>query len=271
MDLRSLALVKSLKNAPLLSDDLPIAKAFDRSLFADTPHNITINFDQKLGHIYEQALESLINASPSLSCLASHIQIFDETKRTIGELDFILFDHTHKKHVHLELAVKFYLAYEGEIGWVYPGPNATDNWHRKLAHMESHQLKLSQTKEAKKLLAERFEIDAIEQRQLIYGCLFVPIDSKNAAPEPASMSKSRQRGEWLYASQWHEHFGDLKDVFIIPKPLWPLEISPETIPLFEGEPAQTLLERANKNCTMFMREGSRTKYFLVPNIWPGLI
>lgn len=172
----------------------------------------------------------------------------------------------HQQHIHLEIAVKFYLARETPDGWQYPGPNANDNWQRKLDHMQSHQLTLSQTPEAQALLAQHFNIDSIKTQQLIYGCLFTPLGCRQL-PQPDAMATDRQAGRWLYISQWEEAFGDIQNVLLLPKPLWPLQVSKNTIPLFENIAASTLIEAAQERCTMFVLEDTSEKLFLVPDAW----
>lgn len=266
MDLKSAAIIENLKSAPLLAGDLPLVPTFDRSLFGDVQRGAGLNFDQKLGHLYEQALGGLINSSPSLSCLASHLQVFSDTRRTLGEMDFILRDHTSNQHIHLELAVKFYLARKSPDGWQFPGPNANDNWQRKLDHMLQRQLTLSQAPEAQTLLYERFNIKEIKVQQLIYGCLFIPLECHDI-PRPQFMSPSRQEGRWLYARQWSENLSSIKEALLIPKPLWPVEISSETRVLFEKASVETLIEQGNERCTMFALKDTDQKMFLVPDTW----
>lgn len=266
MQKQSRAILDSLKNTPLLAHDLPVAQPFDRSLFGDVRDETVLKFDQKLGHLYEDALETLIAQSPSLSCVAGHVQVFDDTKRTLGEMDFIVYDHVHNHHIHLELAVKFYLAVPDENGWLYPGPNARDNWNRKLDHMLNHQLTLGQTPEAQSMLNDRFNIQTLQAQHLIYGRLFIPIDC-DMPPEPAMMAGDKQTGRWLYVSQWQDYFGDVQNVFHIPKPLWPIEINHETMGLFETITAEHLITRAENHCTMVIPEGSKTPVFVAPNTW----
>jgi len=267
MNPKTAALIESLKNAPLLAEDIPMATVFDRSLFGDIDEDCVLNFDQKLGHLYEQALESLIDSSPALSRLASNLQIFDDNKRTIGEMDYVLFDRENEIHIHLELAVKFYLARRAPEGWIYPGPNATDNWHRKLKHMRARQLVLAQTEPARKFLSEQFDIKDIQAQYLIYGCLFIPFDCIDP-PQPQSMSAQRQQGRWLYVHQWPAQFANVKDVRIIPKALWPVEISSLMMDMFEKTSTAALLEQAKTNCVMFVEEGGDgQKWFLVPDDW----
>ena len=269
MILMTAALIDSLINAPVLAGDLPMAAVFDRSLFGDAHnHSVVLNFEQKLGHLYEQALEALIKASPALSCIDSHVQIFDCNKRTLGELDFVIFDHDRNRYIHLELAVKFYLACPSPSGgWRYPGPNASDNWQRKINHMCAHQLTLSQTPEARTVLRERFDIADITAQHLIYGCVFVPIICDDP-PTPEFMAINKQQGRWLYTREWAAHFSDVKDVLFIPKPLWPVVVSQENSKIFPRISVQDLMARAGKHCTMFALEGKSEKMFLVPESWP---
>ncbi len=268
MSTHSSAIIESLKSAPLLANDLPQASAFDRSLFNNVDVTAELNFDQKLGHLYEQALEILIKATPSLELLGSHVQVFDGDNRTIGELDFILFERALNRHIHLELAVKFYLAHEGKNGWRYPGPNATDNWHKKLNRMQAHQLMLSHRSETQKLLSSRFGITKIDVQHLIYGCLFTPIDTDELL-EPNHMAGDGQTGQWLYAKQWQDALKDDVEILLLPKPLWPVMLTAENKKLLEVLSKEKLLELAHNHCVMFAFKNSETKYFMVPDQWPS--
>ncbi|MEN8862546.1 MAG: DUF1853 family protein, partial [Lentimonas sp.] len=117
MDHYETALLDSLQCTPLLVGDLPEAECFDRSLIEGSSLNAELNFNQKLGHLYEDALEILLGASNQVELLASSLQVFDPNGRTLGELDFLLRETAGGQHVHLELAVKFYLAVERDGEW----------------------------------------------------------------------------------------------------------------------------------------------------------
>lgn len=262
----SQALMQSLRTAPLLGGDLPQAPCFDRVLFGELPKDITLNFEQKLGRIYEEALGTLIEASPALRLLAANVQIFNAEGQTIGELDYLLRDQSGQA-LHLELAVKFYLAIEERDGsWRYPGPNATDNWQRKLERLKTHQLALSQTPEAKELLKSEFDIDEIKARQLIYGCLFFHVHGTRA-PLPEGVAKNCRTGRWLRVSEWDSTFDNDMQPLIIPKTLWPVPPSPELLPLYKNAGRDELINAARENCTMFTFENSPDVWFLAPDDW----
>jgi len=260
------ALIDSLKAAPLLVSDLPEAVSFDRELFANTTSAVELNYNQKLGYLYETALEHLIISSPNIELIAKNLQIFDENKRTIGELDYILRDKRCDLNIHLELAVKFYLALETRKGWQYPGPDCRDNWHRKLKRLRSHQLAMLTNKDTQRLLAERFDIYEIITQQLIYGCIFTPWNCEQKA-QPEFVSAQSRQGRWLYIHQWKEAFKGDEKIFMIPKVFWPVQITSDTLPLFDAISVQDLKNLAQNQCVMFTFEGDLTPWFLVSDCW----
>lgn len=266
MTSESLEIIQSLKDTNLLAGELSEAEIFDRALFGEVDRNTILNFDQKLGHLYEDALEALIQNSPSLELIASHVQIFDEKKQTIGELDFVVFDKTNERHIHLELAVKFYLGIETSNGWKFSGPDQRDNWQRKLERLKNHQLILTHRSEAKALLKDNFGIETIVPQQLIYGQLFSPVEATDM-PDPEGVSNISRRGKWLYMDQWDDHFDGVDEVLCIPKHLWPVEVNKATQSLFKTVSVTELKEMAKERCVMFCLTGDTDPWFLVPNEW----
>lgn len=257
---------QSLLTGPLLVGDLSEAAVLDRSLFGEVEPERTLNFNQKLGHLYEDALEQLLDASNSLERLASHMQIIDDAKVTLGELDFVLYDKLTETHIHLELAVKFYLAVETSNGWEFPGPDPRDNWQRKLDRMRTHQFVLSQYPTARHQLKERFGIERIKARQLIYGCIFLPMTCE-AVPLPDSIATNARKGRWLYASEWNKFFSEVEEVLRVPKVLWPVELCEGVQASLETIDIGKLHSLSKERCTMFVLPGSVEPRFLVPDNW----
>ncbi|MFQ3240660.1 MAG: hypothetical protein ACI9A1_000286 [Lentimonas sp.] len=261
------ALLDSLQAAPLLVGDLAEAAVLDRAFLGGcVAEGVELNFKQKLGHLYEDALECLLEASERLDLLASHVQVVNEAGITLGELDFVLYDRLQQKHVHLELAVKFYLATQTSEGWIYPGPDPRDNWQRKLDRMRSHQLLLSQRPEARRLLKDRLNIDVVEVRQLIYGRLFSPLISAGS-PLPDAIAPDAQRGRWLYVREWQSWFSEVSEVCLVPKSLWPVVLTSDLKSELRRVGAVELLSLAEERCTMFVLPDSVEPFFLVPNDW----
>jgi len=198
MNAQTSVILNSLKRSPLLVGDVLSADVFERNLLGDPDEGMALDYEQKLGHLYEDALERLIDSAPSLDRIASNLQIFDENRRTIGELDFVVRDKQSGHYIHLELAVKFYLAIKRDDG---------------------------------------------------------------------AISGNARIGRWLYVSQWDDYLSHIHDAFIIPKPLWPVEISDDVRPLLTPVTVEELKQAAQERCTMFTIAGSHDVWFLAPDDW----
>ena len=260
---------ESLIDAPLLVGNLPESQVFNRPGLRMPKAECALSFDQKLGHLYEDALGAIIEASPDLDCLASHLQVFDLSGITLGEMDFVVFDRAKKSYIHLELAVKFYLAVEIDGAWQFPGPDPRDNWQRKLERLCSHQLRLSGLDEAKVLLKERLGIQKMAVEHLIYGRVFYPVTSVER-PAIEAMRLSAQTGRWLFVSQVNEYLNKIETVYLIEKPLWAVPLTSSLLSTLRVMPIDDLRSMAAERCVMFVPPASREPYFLVPDGWPDL-
>ncbi|NQY31786.1 MAG: DUF1853 family protein [Coraliomargarita sp.] len=268
MDLWTEALLSSLSDASLLVGDLPEAKCFTRSKLGTGVSGFHLNFEQKLGHLYEDALLHLLEQSEVLSPLAAHLQVIDGSRVTVGEMDFLVRDAQAQRDLHLELAVKFYLAHQRDCRWHFPGPDARDNWHRKLARMRTHQLRMTERPEARELLREQFGVEEVDVQQLIYGRLFVPVE-RDDCPLPEGMSEDGLRGRWLYCHQWGRLFASVKTIRVIPKLLWPALLNEALVESLPVVSEADLLGQASVRCTMFVAGDSPEPFFLVPDSWPN--
>ncbi len=259
-------LLQSLIKTPLLVDRLGDIKSFDRNKFSPIPKNTNLNFDQKLGHLYEDALTLILKKSKDIELITNNHQIYDQDKQTLGELDYIIFDRALEKYIHLELAVKFYLAIKVGEDWQYPGPDQRDNWFKKSNHMINHQLELSNRVQAKENLKNNYDIHSINVEHLIYGCLFFPITAKDLI-FPKHLSKNARIGRWLYHHQWDAFFPNHKTIKHIPKFLWPVQFTKDNRAILQSLSITDLKALATDRCTMFMTENTDQPYFLVPNEW----
>ena len=266
------AICGSIVENPLMLGEVDSVQPFDRSLLGSIPQEAKLNFDQKLGHLYEQALALLIDSSEQLDLVAKNLQVFDGAGRTIGELDFVLQDISSGRHIHLELAMKFYLGVCGYDGWTFPGPDPKDNWLRKLDRMRTHQWQLCQRPETKALLHERFGIQAISTEHLILGRIFYPHEVSEA-PMPERVLESAGRGRWLRVRDFDQFLGHVTEVYLVDKPLWLVGSASRFSSLADTcSPAtvQALKERAAERCFMFHFPESSGPWFLVPDSWPGI-
>jgi hypothetical protein len=258
----SRSLLKSLVHGPLLVTDLPEAQTLGTNGLALPVAPSTLNLQQKLGHLYEDALSVLLRASPTFDVLEENLQIQEDAHTTVGELDFLLRKREGGQLIHLELATKFYLAAETGNGIILPGPDARDNYYRKLRRLREHQLVLTRTHQH--CLPERYREEAIIVKQLIYGCFFDHVNaSKQASPDFAN--RHCRRGRWLHAHECVDYFSPGTRLEIIPKPLWPVPLK-----LLQGIKLERWShEQPVDRCLMVRVANERTPYFIAPSGYPG--
>lgn len=277
------ALFQSLVHGPLLVGDLPEAVTFPyhqlavpTGLEADRPG---LNLNQKLGHLYESALAVLLEASPRYDLIAQNLQLQKDAHTTVGELDFLLRDLSDGRLVHLELATKFYLAVRTEAGLKLPGPDARDNYFRKIQRLREHQLVLAD--KHRDVLAEAYRDEPIVVRQLIYGCLFERISMHEPGGHAPATSAERdggvspqrlleylnpdcRRGRWLSVDQCRDYFSADTELRVIPKTLWPVPLDfLDGIPLERWAPPAQI-----DRCVMLRVNDETAPYFVAPAGYP---
>ena len=71
---------------------LDASEPFDTGSLQMPTREVQLDFDQKLGHLYEDALAVLLAESPRYALISKNKQIINEGKQTLGELDFLLLD-----------------------------------------------------------------------------------------------------------------------------------------------------------------------------------
>jgi len=259
------ALFQSLIEGPLLLADLPEGAVFPSHSLLPPKQASALNLQQKLGHLYEDALAVMLESTPRYDTLAQGLQIRQDVGHTLGELDFLVRDLVLDRLIHLELAVKFYLAIETESGFFLPGPDARDHYFRKLEKMRSHQLIL--VEKFRDLLPEKFREEEIVVQQLMHGCIFNHVYASRPV-EAEFLNPKGRRGKWLHVEECAEYFGKTVLLEIIPKPLWPVPMEiMEGIALEKWKPDEEM-----DRCVM-VREGGgndteNLPYFIAPNGYP---
>ncbi|MDE0836980.1 MAG: DUF1853 family protein [Akkermansiaceae bacterium] len=260
-DIVSKALFQSLIEGPLLLDDLPEATAFPSDSLVAPKEATPLNLEQKLGYLYEDALAVMLESTPRYDPLERGIQIRREAGHTLGELDFLVRDLTSGRLIHLELAVKFYLAVETDSGLLLPGPDARDNYFRKLEKLRSHQLVL--VDKFRDLLPEKFREEEIVSQQLVQGCIFNHVNASRPVEEEFLNPKGR-RGKWLHAEECADYFGENALLEIVPKPLWPVPLE-----IMEGVQLEKWkVDDGMDRCVMVRSDVENLAYFIAPNGYP---
>lgn len=135
-----------------------------------------------LGKRAERFLEDFLNQSKRYDVLASNIQIIDD-KKTLGELDFIIYDNQKQQHIHLEQVYKFYV-YDPRFiketdRWI--GPNRKDSLQEKIDKLNLHQFPLLRHPTTQKILGDlNISTKNIAQQVCFKAHCFVP---KGMAPK----------------------------------------------------------------------------------------
>ncbi len=130
----------------------------------------------RLGNRLERFFAYIIQQSGRYELLAENIQVFED-KRTLGELDFILYDNISGENIHVELGGKLYLydiAKEEELTrWI--GPNRRDSLLKKTAKLQQKQFPLLYN-DASKMIFDllQIEVKSIQQQVCLKARLFVP-------------------------------------------------------------------------------------------------
>ncbi|MGJ8671912.1 DUF1853 family protein [Rubritalea sp.] len=268
-ELYTRAIHESLLSPSVMVGDLPISTSFTPSkLQLPRRDNPQLNFNQKLGHLYEDALAQILSSSTAYKLLAKNTQLITAQKQTIGELDFLLLDTERNEHIHLELAVKFYLIHEQNREPQYPGPDARDNYQRKLTRLINHQLTLTQREDTQELITPLTNSSTIKVQHLIHGIFFDHIHAKTT-PLPEYASSNVRRRKWMYFSEMSKNSPSLHTVRVIPKPLWLCEITSEIFQTLVEVPLKELSELAQERCTLCINSSDTHPYFVVPDSWPN--
>ena len=256
------ALLKSILEGSLLVGDLPESKCFCRSTLRRPQVLPDLNIRQKLGHLFEDALASLLVASSKVDLLEQNLQLLDEDRTTVGEMDFLIRKHSDNALVHLELATKFYLAVETPSGLALPGPDARDNYFRKLARLRDHQLQLP--RKFRFCLPPKYRSDSITTQQLVYGCLFDHVEASQTS-RPEFVLDNCRRGKWIHQQDCERYFGSDSKFELVPKALWPVPFELLEDVKLEPWTPQGSLDR----CLMVRVEHDLTPYFIAPANYPN--
>ena len=153
--------------------------------------------DGRLGLYYETLWHYLLSNDPEIEFIAHNLPVRDG-KRTIGEFDCLYWSQREQQHIHLELAVKFYLGVPDRGIWL--GPGQKDRLDLKLARLEDHQARLSHHPCAQALLAD-IGIKHCESRIDLKGYLFQP---EAGMPAPEDYDQRNRMFNWYPLSRFGE-------------------------------------------------------------------
>jgi len=164
-----------------------------------------------LGKRMESFFEIAIKFSKRYKLIASNIQI-NQQKITLGELDFLLYDHQNKRPLHVELVYKIYIL-DPEVGQdekMLIGPNRKDSFLKKMEKISSKQLPLLKHPETQ-IYLEKYDLDMDEIEQQI--CFKAQLYSK----DPDS---TLQNGKYLSFQEFQKLDKNGAEFYAPKKNLW---------------------------------------------------
>lgn len=169
----------------------------------------------KLGIYFERLWHFFLREDPAVELIGFNLPV-REAGQTLGEFDVLYFCASRQCHVHLELAVKFYLGFPtspaatvSSLWRQWLGPNSKDRLDLKLNHMLDRQIRLSEQPAARALLVDK-GITELRREVEMKGYLFQPMT--HALPAPFAYNSARPMCSWLTLGDLlREHEGLLRD------------------------------------------------------------
>lgn len=225
---------------------------------------------QRLGVYLECLWQFLLQQHPNYQLIGHNLPVY-EGKRTLGELDIVYRDLQQEQFVHLEIAVKFYLAVPDQdatrlSSWW--GPNSKDQLQRKYNRLCDHQLPLSATTQGRTMLGS-MGIKSCQRQWAVRGRLFIaPAES---AGLPTAVADNATVHHWYYLSQF-EVPAAVDSWCILSRQQW---LSPQYLSTGQGSDFADIHQQLTaatrpKMIAGFDSEGNEIeRYFICPSDWPA--
>ena len=215
---------------------------------------------RRLGLYFEQLYGYAMAAFLGQRILAQNLAL-RVAGRTLGELDFLLQDLATGQVSHHEIAVKFYMGWQGvdpaanptakAPGWY--GPDTRDNLDAKLQRLREHQLPMWQGESGRACLRERGLPSPDASVLALYGYLFQPMEG--VGPRLPDVIGGRfGNHRWVDAEKNRQHLEENTYQVIIRKPDWlgpvqyPADFQPESIQ--QGPLAGQLQHALNRSAVL---------------------
>ncbi|MDX1587352.1 MAG: DUF1853 family protein [Oleiphilaceae bacterium] len=162
-------------------------------LLSEVPH-------PRLGLYFERLYECLMTEVLGWELLVKNLPVRG-SRKTLGELDFVLRNPHTGGIEHHEIAVKFYLGHQksGHESALWYGPNASDRLDIKTRRLLEHQSQITRLPEAAAALKAAGIHEVPRSCIFMPGYLFYPPEP--GFPSPPGAPADHHRGHWLYLEQ----------------------------------------------------------------------
>jgi hypothetical protein len=148
----------------------------------------------RLGVYFERLWHFFLHQNPDTELVAHNLPVHQDG-RTAGEFDCLYYCRRRMRYVHLELAVKYYLAAPGkerpDRPWL--GPDTRERLDVKLTQLLERQIRLSEAPAAGPLLAG-LGVESPLREIALKGYLFQPL--AGALPPPG-YNNENPMNDWL--------------------------------------------------------------------------
>jgi hypothetical protein len=234
----------------------------------------------RLGKYYEQLWHFFLQQDPETELLAHNLPVQGE-HRTLGEFDCIYYCARRDCHVHLELAVKYYLGVNGNSAadvaadaerWL--GPDSRDSLDAKLEQLLRRQIVLGDLPEAQPAL-RGLGITNLEKEIALKGYLFWPRHKQMEAP---AYNAECRHNHWLHYNELEAYCAvlDASSMVMLPRLRWlskahcinraeriPTDILAQRVAEhFSRDPFPLLIAALNHS------GGEQSRFFVTPDRWP---
>lgn len=217
---------------------------------------LTERASHRVGRYFESLVLFWLERIRKVEIVAHGHQIRDGN-RTIGEIDFLFRDEEGRLN-HWEAAVKFFLHCPQPTGSHFPGPNAKDNFERKVSKLFDKQLPLSK---------EHFS-DVDIRKAFVRGVMFYHPNVGEPDTLPYRLAGDHQRGRWIRSSELKFlEQPTVRSFVIVPKPTW--LAAPQTSPATIGE-LENHFARFDFPMMLSVIDEAKEerRMFVVPETWP---
>ncbi len=246
-------------NSPSLIDDAEVVSLKSGDIDADELKRF---LDERPGHRVGRYFENLVafwlDRIVGVEMVAAGEQVWEGT-RTVGEIDFV-FRTNSSTLVHWETAVKFFLHCPNDGDSDFPGPNASDNFERKMTKLFEKQLPLS----------DRVYPDVVQRRAFVRGRMFYHPSVGEPELFPDRLAPNHLRGTWIRESEldWFDEFESSRGLIVM-KPYWLATPVDQTsrVPVSELCDQLGAHFRCSRNPALVAVEGAGY-VFVVPETWP---
>ena len=223
----------------------PLRRAWLEKLDRDASPLLThlsVLHSRRLGVYFESLWHFFLAQDPEVELVAHNLPVTSDG-RTLGEFDCIYFCRRRQRHVHLELAVKFYLGWRDAPDKVsvsdwsdWLGPEVSDRLDLKISHLLQRQIRLGEREPARQLL-HKLGIHDLQREIEIKGYLFRPF--RVSLPPPAAFNPGRALNNWLPLGtlpEWHRELA-APQYLPLPRPEWlaPARLSGDRSAIAPGE------------------------------------